>query len=181
MSPRLLPMLLLTCSVRLAHAEPPAVDDAAPAEEDKMPPPGYVPGHRVQEGLGLSPHAPGQQSILPGAIAPSFGAPVQPTAGAKLDFQGYVQAGARAGYGKRADATSEQHITTWHGDPLVPRGNVFENTNNVPYTWAELRFVYSRPMVQSLVSIGAWSLAESGEAGGSYLSNAQLWIRDALV
>jgi len=174
-------LLVLFMSVAgLAHAEPPP-EAAAPADEDKMPPPGYVPGHRVQEGLGLSPHAPGQQSILPGAIAPSFGAPVQPTEGAKLDFQGYVQAGGRVGYGKRANANSEQHLTTWHGDPLVPRGNVFENTNNVPYTWAELRFVYSRPMVQSLVSIGAWSLAESGEAGGSYLSNAQLWIRDALV
>lgn len=166
-----------------APPAPEAAPDSAgePAEEDKMPPPGYVPGHRVQNGLGLSPHAPGMQSILPGAIAPSFGTPVQPAQGGKLDLQGYVQAGARVGYGKRERATSDQHITTWHGDPLVPRGNVFETTNNVPYTWAELRFIYSRPMVQSTVSIGAWSLAESGDAGGSYLSNAQLWIRDAFV
>ncbi len=159
----------------------PAETSMEPAEEDKMPPPGYVPGHRADMGLGLSPHAPGQQSILPGAITPAFGAPLQPAEGAKLDFQGYVQAGARASYGKRKNATADQYQTTWHGDPLVPRGNVFENTNNVPYTWAELRFIYSRPSVQALVSLGAWSLAESGQAAGSFLGNAQLWIRDAYV
>ncbi len=180
--------LVLAWWPSLAVAEPPADPatqggeaSAAPAEGDEMPPPGYVPGHRSEMGLGLSPHAPGQQTILPGAIAPAFGAPLAPVEGGKLDFQGYVQAGARAGYGKRKVPTADQFQTTWHGDPLVPRGNVFSNTNNVPYTWAELRFVYSRPRVQSMVTLGAWSLAESGEASGSTIPNAQLWVRDAFL
>jgi hypothetical protein len=154
---------------------------AGPDEEDKMPPPGYVPGYRGTMGAGLSPQAPGQQTVLPGAIAPAFGAPVEPVSGAKLDFQGYVQAGARAGYGARKNATVDQYTGTWHGDPLVPRGNVFENTNNVPYTWAELRFIYAQPKLQATVSMGAWSLAESGYASGSFMANAQLWIRDAYL
>ena len=49
-----------------------------PDDEDKMTPPGYVPGQRTVMGAGLSPHAPGRETILPGAIAPAFAAPVLP-------------------------------------------------------------------------------------------------------
>ena len=158
-----------------------AEETATEADEDKMPPPGYLPGWRERAGLGLSPHAPGQPSILPGGIYPAFGAPLRPNEGAKFDFHGYIQAGFRAGVGDRDDPTEDQYSTTWHGDPVVPRGNVFENTNNVPYTWAELRFSYATQSVTANVSLGAWSLSESMAAAQSFMPNAQLWVRDAFL
>jgi len=164
-----------------ARAEAPVETDPISDDEDKMPPPGYLPGHREREGIGLSPHVPGQQSALPGGLTPSFGAPVRPLEGSKLDFHGYVQAGGRAGLGTRKDPTSDQASSTWHGDPVVPRGNVFENTNTIPYTWAELRFSYAQPQVTATVSIGAWALSESMQAAGSFMPNAQYWIRDAFM
>jgi hypothetical protein len=164
-----------------ARAEAPVEADPVSDDEDKMPPPGYLPGHQAREGIGLSPHVPGQQSALPGGLTPSFGAPVRPNEGAKPDFHGYVQAGGRAGLGTRKDPTSEQGSSTWHGDPVVPRGNVFENTNTIPYTWAELRFSYVQPQVTATVSIGAWALSESMQAAGSFMPNAQYWIRDAFL
>jgi hypothetical protein len=171
-----------------AHADPPVApasgDQGAGADSDQeeaMPPPGYLPGHRDRVGLGLSPHAPGQQSVLPGGVTPAFGAPLRPPSGGKIDFHGYLQAGARASIGKRNNPTADQSSFTLHGDPMVPRGNVFENTNTVPYTWAELRFSYSTPSVTGTVSLGAWSLAESMQAAGSFMPNAEVWIRDAFL
>lgn len=151
------------------------------AADDQMPPPGYLPGHRERESIGLSPHVPGEQSLLPGGLMPQFGAPLMPNEGAKFDFHGYLQAGGRLGLGKRQHANDDQSSLTLHGDPVVPRGNVFENTNTVPYTWAELRFSYSLPTVTANVSLAAWSLAESMQAAGSYQPNAELWIRDAFL
>jgi hypothetical protein len=179
---------LLVSTSSPARAEPSTAagsDDeatgAGPDEEEAMPPPGYLPGHNDRIGLGLSPHAPGQQSVLPGGVTPAFGAPLRPAAGAKFDFHGYVQAGSRASIGKRNNPTADQSSFTLHGDPIVPRGNVFENTNTVPYTWAELRFNYSTPSVTGTVSLGAWSLAESMQAAGSFIPNAEVWIRDAFL
>jgi len=162
--------------------EPAAEDDLEGLEEAPMPPPGYVPGHRTTRvGLGLSPHVPGHQSVLPAAIAPSFGAPVNPAEGARLKFSGYLQAGGRTGFNTRRVDRPGFDKTIWHGDPLVPRGNVFENTNVVPYSWAELRFSYGTPTVTGNVSLGAWSFSESMQAAGYFQPNAQLWIRDAYL
>jgi hypothetical protein len=154
---------------------------AKTAADDSMPPPGYLPGRRERVGLGLSPHAPGEQSVLPGGIAPAFGAPLRPNEGAKFDFQGHLQAGVRAGFNSRKEPTDEQSSTVWHGDPIVPRGNVFENTHSVPYSWAELRFSYSTPAVTATVSLGAWQVSEPMQASGSFMPNAQLWIRNAFL
>jgi hypothetical protein len=150
-------------------------------EEKPPPPPGYVPGHGGRVGIGLSPHAPGMQSVLPGGLMPAFGAPLEPKAGGRLDFTGYLQAGGRVAFNTRQNAHAGQGKTLWHGDPIVPRGNVFENTNNVPYSWAELRFSYSIPGVTSTVSLGAWQFSETMKAAGSFMPNAQLWVRDAFL
>ena len=178
--------IALALAAAPARAEEPAPAPTAPADdeqglaEDPMPPKGYVPGHQTAVGLGLSPHAPGQPSVLPSGIMPAPGAPLRPTDGGKFEFHGYVQAGGRAGFNSRK-ASAEHGSVAVHGDPIVPRGNVFENTNNVPYTWSELRFMYSTPTVTSTVSLGAWALAESMQAAGSFLPNAQLWVRDAFL
>jgi hypothetical protein len=159
----------------------PALDLAGLDEEKPPPPPGYLPGHGARVGIGLSPHAPGQQSVLPGGLMPAFGAPLEPKAGGRLDFAGYLQAGGRTGFNSRQNPRRGQGKTVWHGDPIVPRGNVFENTNNVPYSWAELRFSYSIPGVTSTVSLGAWQFSQSMKAAGSFAPNAQLWVRDAFL
>jgi hypothetical protein len=171
--------LLLTSTA--ARADESANENAADLDDETMPPPGYLPGHRERIGLGLSPHAPGQQSVLPGGIAPSFGAPVRPQDGGKFSFEGNMQVGARAGLGQRKSPTGEQSGTTWHGDPLVPGGNVFENTNTVPYTWAELKFHYSLPTMTGTVTLAAGSPAESMTASGSFAPSRQMWIRDAFL
>jgi hypothetical protein len=161
--------------------EPPKAD---PTEEEPMPPPGYVPGHaRFDEhiGLGLSPYAPGQQTVLPGGIAPTFGAPLMPQTGGKFDFKGHLQLGARTGIGKRKEPGTGQSSTTFHGDPIVPRGNVFENTNVVPYVWSALEFSYSLPSVTATVSLGAWNFSESMQASGAFNPGAQLWVNDAFL
>lgn len=155
-----------------------------PTEEDPMPPPGYVPGHaRFEEhvGLGLSPYAPLQQSALPGGVAPAFGAPLMPQSGGKFDFKGHLQLGARTGIGKRKDPGAGQSATTFHGDPIVPRGNVFENTNIVPYVWGQLDFIYSLPNVSATVSLGAWNFSESMQASGAFNPAAQVWFKDAFL
>lgn len=170
----------------LASAEPaakgaPIAPDADDSADDAMPPPGYLPANRERVGLGLSPHVPSQSSALPGGITPSFGAPLRPVDGAKFDFNGSLQVGARESFGSRAHPTADQSSTTWHGDPLVPRGNVFENTNTVPYTWAELRFTYATPVVSANTSLAAWSLSESQQAAGAAMPNSQLWVRNAFL
>ena len=109
----------------------PSNTNAPVVEDDAMPPPGYLRGHREYEGLSLSPHAPGQASALPGGLMPAVGAPLCPVEGAKFDFHGYLQAGGRTGLNKRQNPGDDQSFLVWHGDPVVPRGNVFENTNTV--------------------------------------------------
>lgn len=161
-------------------------EDAIPAsvDDEVMPPPGYLPGHQKFSehiGLGLSPHVPGQQTALPGGIAPVFGAPVMPHSGGKFDFKGHLQLGGRTGIGKRRDPQSGQSATTWHGDPVVPRGNVFETTNVVPYVWSALEFSYSLPTVTATVSLGAWNFSESMQASGAFNPAAQVWINDAYL
>lgn len=178
---------ILTAS--LVHAEPPAPAADVDQEEDldagldetPMPPKGYLPGHRERQGLGLSPHVPMQQSVLPAGVAPAFAAPLNPPMGSKLQFHGYLQGGGRVGFNSRREAREGQSERVWHGDPLVPRGNVFENTNVVPYSWAELRFSYLTPSVSAHVSLGAWSFSESMQAAGYFQPNAQLWVRDAYL
>ena len=161
-------------------------EDAIPAsvDDEVMPPPGYLPGHQKFSehiGLGLSPHVPGQQSALPGGIAPVFGAPVMPNSGGKFDFKGHLQLGGRTGIGKRSSPKDGQSSSTWHGDPIVPRGNVFENTNVVPYVWSALEFSYSLPSVTATVNLGAWNFSESMQAAGAFNPRAQLWVTDAYL
>src|SRR6187549_3186836 len=113
-------MLFACCAcVRPAAAEepkaPPSDDPIADLEvSESMPPPGYLPGSREHVGLGLSPHAPEQQSVLPGGVTPEFGAPVAPQAGGHLELHGYIQAGIRAGIGERENINPGQKKTTFH-------------------------------------------------------------------
>jgi hypothetical protein len=104
-----------------------------------------------------------------------------PSSGGKFDFKGHLQLGGRAGIGKRRDPQADQGESTFHGDPVVPRGNVFENTNVVPYVWSALEFSYSLPTVTATVALGAWNFSESMHASGAFNPGSQLWVNDAYL
>jgi hypothetical protein len=148
---------------------------------DAMPPSGYIPGQREELGVGLSPLAPEGASVLPGGVAPAFGAPYRPAPG-KLQFRGYLQAGIRAGFGERPDPVDGQSGLTIHGDPVVPgEFGYFESTNTVQNPWTELNFSYATSHLVATVQIGAWGLSESMESAGYFKAPSQSWINDAYL
>ena len=130
----------------------------------------------------LSPHAPQFQPAMPGALTPSFGAPVL-SRDWRLSFTGYLQAAARASIGTRDAVAGGQHRLTLHGDPVVPGSAYgwFDHSGTVPEPWAQLNFTYGNDRVTATASLGAWSVSESDTASGSFMANAQLWFVDAFL
>ncbi len=119
--------------------------------------------------------------MLPGGVAPAFGAPYRPAPG-KLQFRGYLQAGIRAGFGERPDPVDGQSGLTLHGDPVVPgEFGYFESTNTVQNPWTELNFSYAMSDLVATVQIGAWGLSESMESAGYFKAPSQSWINDAYL
>jgi hypothetical protein len=153
-----------------------------PAREDENPAAGYVPGYRRTTSVGLSPLSPEYSSALPGAIAPSFGAP-QGGKAWRFDFHGYMQGGIRAGIGTRSMALDHQHKVTLHGDPAVAGASYgwFDHSNTVPGPWTQLNFVYGNERVQATVILGAWSLSESMQAAGFFQAPAQQGVVNAFL
>ncbi len=143
---------------------------------------GYLPGYREMGSAGLSPHAPQHQPALPGALTPSFGAPVR-GADYRFSFSGYLQAVARASMGTRGNATPDQRKTTLHGDPVVPGGSYgwFDHSMTVPTPWSQLNFTYGNDQVKATAIIGAWSVAGVDESSGYQIINAQVWFADAFL
>lgn len=149
---------------------------------DEKEAPGYISGYRKKAGLGLSPLAPQQPSVLPGAITPPMGARDDADE-LRFDFHGYLQAGLRAGIGSRPDAFDGQQRTTLHGDPLVPGGAFgwFDHTNTVPVPWTQLNFQFGNDTIEATAVLGAWSLSESDEASGYFQPPSKLWFNDAFL
>lgn len=138
------------------------------------------PGYRSELGFSLSPHAPGQASGLPYALAPAFGTP---SLGNKFrfDFHGYVAAPLRAGVGERTAALAGQRRLSLHGDPVVTGGAFgwFEHTNTLPVPWSQLNFRVSNGSVAAELVLGAWSLTQSDEAASYFQPPSKLWFDDA--
>jgi hypothetical protein len=153
-----------------------------PDQKDEKKNAGYIPGYRRIPSVGLSPHAPQNVPGLPGAITPSFGAPV---AGSDLrfEFHGYLATAFRMGIGKRDTALAGQKVTTLHGDPIVPGGAYgwLEQTNVVPGPWSQLTFQYGNDTVRATAIIGAWSLGRAQDATGYAQTEAQIWLNDAFL
>ncbi len=154
--------------------------DAAPADEKKNA--GYIPGYRRMPSVGLSPHAPQNLPGLPGAVTPSFGAPL---GGSELrfEFHGYLASSFRMGVGKRDTALAGQKVTTLHADPIVPGGAYgwLEQTNLVPGPWSQLTFQYGNDTVRATAIIGAWSLGRAQDATGYAQTESQIWLNDAFL
>ena len=143
---------------------------------------GYLPGYRQATALGLSPYAPQQQPAMPGALMPSFGAPVAGK-GWRFDFQGYLQAVMRASIGTRDHAVPGQKQTTLHGDPVVPGGSYgwFDHTLTVPTPWTQLNFLYGNDTVRATAIIGAWGVSGVDEAAGYRNIVSQVWFANAFL
>lgn len=144
--------------------------------------PGYVPGYRRQLGVGLSPLAPAQLSVLPGGVTPAPGAETEGDS-FRADFHGYLQAGLRAGLGTRESALEGQKTTPIHGDPVVPGGAFgwFEHTYTVPVPWTQLNFSFGNKEVSATAVLAAWSLSQSDEAAGYFQPPSKLWFNDAYL
>jgi hypothetical protein len=153
---------------------------SAPQDEKKAA--GYIPGYRRIPSVGLSPHAPQNVPGLPGAITPSFGAPVSGS-DLRFEFHGYLATAFRMGIGKRDTALDGQKLTTLHADPVVP-GSAYgwmEQTNLVPGPWSQLTFQYGNDTVRATAIIGAWSLGRAQDATGYAQTESQVWLNDAFL
>ncbi len=152
------------------------------AEGDEKAAARYLPGYRHSAGVGLSPLAPQQQSVVPGGVTPVMGAPVG-VGDLTFEFHGYLQAGLRAGIGERDQAYEGQQETTLHGDPVVPGSAFgwFDHTNTVPVPWAQLNFSVGNDVLEATAILGAWSMSESDQAAGYFQPPAQLGFYDAYL
>ncbi len=155
---------------------------ARPAPKDEKKTAGYIPGYRRIPSVGLSPHAPQNVPGLPGAITPSFGAPVSGDE-FQFEFHGYLATAFRMGVGKRDSALEGQKVTTLHGDPIVPGGSYgwLDQTNIVPGPWSQLTFTYGNSTVRGTAIIGAWSLGRAQDATGYAQTESQIWFNDAFL
>lgn len=160
----------------------PAQQAEEPIHKDEKKNAGYIPGYRRIPSVGLSPHAPQNVPGLPGAITPSFGAPVSGNE-LRFEFHGYLATAFRMGIGSRDTALDGQKLTTLHGDPIVPGGAYgwLEQTNIVPGPWSQLTFQYGNDTVRATAIIGAWSLGRAQDATGYAQTEAQVWLNDAFV
>ena len=166
----------------------PPDDDVASKQEEKPEQPddkenaGYVPGYRRIPSVALSPHAPQNVASLPGAVTPSFGAPMRGS-DLRFTFHGYLATAARMGIGKRNNALEGQKVTTLHADPIVPGGAYgwLDQTNIVPGPWSQLTFEYGNDTVLATAIIGAWSLGRAQDATGYAQTEAQIWLNDAFL
>lgn len=156
---------------------------AKPKPKDEKKAAGYIPGYRRVPSVGLSPHAPQNVPGLPGAITPSFGAPLSVGDELQFEFHGYLATSFRMGVGSRDTALEGQKTTTLHGDPIVPGGAYgwLDHTNIVPGPWSQLTFMYGNSTVRGTAIIGAWSLGRAQDATGYAQTEAQIWFNDAFL
>lgn len=163
-------------------AEAAAAAEVAEEEGDDKTEARYISGYRRSAGLGLSPLAPQQQSVVPGGVTPVLGSPTDPGS-FRFEFHGYLQSGLRAGIGKRDVAYEGQSKTTFHGDPVVAGGAFgwFEHTNTVPVPWAQMNFQFGNDVVQATAVLGAWSLTQGDSAAGYFQPPSKLGFYDAYV
>jgi hypothetical protein len=128
-------------------------DDDIPLH-DRLDEPGYIPGYRPGQAIGLDPQVP-RAGPAPGGITPSFGARVPRDKVWRFDYHGRFNAGLSMGIGTRArPAAPGQASTPLHVPPIVPTSH-FENTFAVPGTagvWAY--FDYGNSDVTAHIGFG---------------------------
>jgi len=138
---------------------------------DQLDAPGYVPGYRSYEGLGLSPYAP-RVAGFAGGLTPSFGAPM-PTDDFTFTFAGYMSATLQVSSNNRLDPQSGQRKLVLHTAPnILEEYASFPSTNSLPGNWIGSNFSYGNAYVTATVSLDTWNPAgPSNQPQGQYFIN----------
>jgi hypothetical protein len=174
---------LLAAPAQAQSPAPAAATAAArtpPAPKDELAEPGYVPGYRQYQALGLSPYAP-SVGTLPGGITPAFGAPT-PRQDWTFTFAGYMSATAQASFHERRNVAPGQSDTVLHVPTRTPDEYAsFTSTNAVQGSWVDLRFAYGSQYVTAQVSLSTWNPTQPTsyyQLGSQYfINNAYLEFR----
>jgi hypothetical protein len=155
-----------------APAGPPAAPPQRPLlKSDRLDLPGYVPGYRSYEGLGLSPYAP-RVPGLAGGLTPSFGAP-SPTDDWTFTFGGYMSATLQFSINERLDPQSGQSSMVLHTPPsIVEEYAAFPSTTALPGNWIGANLSYGTSYVTATVSLNTWNpTGPTNQPGGQYFIN----------
>jgi hypothetical protein len=124
--------------------------------EDELEAPGYVPGYRRYESLGLSPYSP-RTGAPPGGVTPSFGAP-SPSDDWLFTWSGYMSASLQISIDEREDPQRGQKKTVFHAPPIIVEEYAsFVSTNSLPGNWIGSNFNYGNSFVTATVQIATWN------------------------
>jgi hypothetical protein len=161
-------------------SETPATE-AAPAAEankpyvpkDEIEAPGYLPGYRTHQSLGLSPYAP-RMGSQPGGMTPSFGAPT-PGDDWLFTWSGFMSASLQISWDERLDPQAGQKGTSFHAPPVIVEEYAsFTSTNSLPGNWIGANFNYGNSLVTATVQIATWNPTRPTNAqtpGSQYFIN----------
>lgn len=168
----LVALVSLPVAAQTAPAKPPVSTTA-----DELAEPGYVPGYRQYQSLGLSPFAPGV-GTLPGGVTPPFGAPA-PRQDWTFTFAGYMSATLQASARDRRNVSPGQSDSVLH----VPARTVDEYasfTSTAPYqgSWVDLRFLYGTQYATAQVTINTWNPSQPTTY---YQLGSQYFINNAFI
>jgi hypothetical protein len=157
-----------------AEVTPPAT---APAAEDRVRDPGYLPGYRTYQSLGQSPWSP-RVGALPGGLTPGFGAPMPPGEWT-FEFTGYLSATAQFSTNERPDPQPGQSKLVFHTTPTtVDDYQSFVGTATQPGQWIAMNFKYGNRDVYALVTLSTWNPTESTSY---YQIGSQNFINNAYI
>jgi hypothetical protein len=156
-------------------AKPPAAPPKPPARPllkyDALEEPGYLPGYRTYQGLGLSPYVP-RVGEFPGAVTPSFGVP-SPSDDWTFTYAGFMSASLQVSINEREDPQPGQKKLVLHTSPdVVEEYASFLSTNAVPGNWIGATFSYGNSYVTATTSINTWNPERAAiSPGGQYFIN----------
>lgn len=152
-------------------AEPPKPAGRPLLKYDALEQPGYLPGYRTYQGLGLSPYVP-RVGEFPGAVTPSFGVP-SPSDDWTFTYAGYMSASLQVSINEREAPLPGQRKVVFHTSPdVVEEYASFLSTNAVPGNWIGANFSYGNSYVTATTSINTWNPGRPAiTPGGQYFIN----------
>jgi hypothetical protein len=156
-----------------AAALPPPRAEPELQTRDEVRNPGYLPGYRTQQSIGLSPYTP-TVGALPGGVTPGFGAPM-PLTQWTLRFSGFFTASLQGSLNRRRTTVEGQGGPLFHVPPMtLDEYGSFVGTSTMPGNWVALNFAYGNPIVTANISINTWSPSDPStyyQIGSQYFVN----------
>lgn len=144
-----------------AASEPTAATAETKAQKpyvptDEIETPGYLPGYRRHQSLGMSPYAP-RTAAAPGGVTPSFGAP-SPLDDWLFTWSGFMSASLQISLDQRESPQNGQTKTVFHAPPVIVEEYAsFTSTNSLPGNWIGANFNYGNSLVTATVQIATWN------------------------